>query len=168
MEKKLSDLINKAKTLGSLEAKLIETNSIVFDPRSHLKCRFGCQRWGKYWTCPPHLELSQQAFMEAFSCYNQALLLKCSTPLASQKITLALEKEAMLHYKCAFSFAMVLCVKCEECSWPKPCRYPHAARPAMDAYGIDIGKTVAKAGFTVELDPKGDLLPSWYSLVLLN
>jgi len=46
--------------------------------------------------------------------------------------------------------------------------YPHLARPSMDAYGIDIGKTVEPLGFKVECDPEGKFLPSCYSMVLLD
>jgi hypothetical protein len=38
----------------------------------------------------------------------------------------------------------------------------------MDAYGIDIGKTVEPLGLKVEFDKKGELLPCWYSMVLLD
>jgi len=48
------------------------------------------------------------------------------------------------------------------------CKYPHLARPTMDAYGVDIGKTVESLGFKVEFDPQGQLLPAWYSMVLLD
>ncbi len=168
MTKDFSSLVDKAQELGATEAKLISTDTIVFDSRSFLKCRFGCHRWGKFWTCPPHMELSQQTFMEAFANYSQALLLKCTDYQVSQEVTVALEKEAMLNYSCAFPFAMAICVKCEKCAWPEPCRYPHLARPTMDAYGIDIGKTVAPAGFKVEFDPEGKLLPACFSLVLLD
>ena len=168
MTKKFSNLVDKAQQLGAIEAVLINTDTIIFDSRSFLKCRFGCPRWGRFWTCPPHLELSPQAFMEAFSNYDQALLLKCTNFQESQEISLALEKDAMLNYDCRFSMAMVLCVKCKECAWPEPCRYPHLARPAMDAYGIDIGKTVAQVGLKVEFDPAGKLIPGCFSLVLLD
>ena len=168
MTKDFSSLVGKAHELGAMEARIIGTDTIVFDPRSFLKCRFGCKRWGKFWTCRPHMELSQQTFMEAFAGYSQALLLKCTNYQVSQEVTVALEKEAMLNYDCAFPFAMAICVKCEECAWPEPCRYPHLARPTMDAYGIDIGKTVAPVGFKVEFDPEGKLLPACFSLVLLD
>ncbi len=41
---------------------------------------------------------------------------------------------------CGFAFALALCVQCEECAYPEPCLHPHLARPAMDAYGMDVGK----------------------------
>ncbi len=168
MGKKLETLVEKAATLGAAEAMLMETDQIVFDSRSHLKCRFGCGRWGKYWTCPPNMHITQENFMEAFSRYTTAIIFKTSDPKKGQEVSLAIEKEAMLSNGCMFAFAMALCVQCEECAFPDPCLYPHMARPAMDAYGVDIGKTVEPLGFKVELDPDGKLLPAWYSLVLLD
>ncbi len=161
-------LIDKAKELGALDAKLIDTSQIVFDDRSFLKCRFGCNRWGKYWTCPPHLSISADAFMQAFQNYKKAIIFTASDPKSSQKLGLALEKEAMLALGTHFAFAMILCVKCDECSFPDPCRFPHLARPSMDAYGIDIGKTVKPLGFKFEFDKEGKLIPIWYGMVLLD
>ena len=71
-------------------------------------------------------------------------------------------------YGCTYAFAMVLCVACDGCAYSEPCRYPHLARPSMDAYGIDIGRIVESVGFKVEFDPIGKLLPVWYSMVLLD
>ena len=168
MEAILDQLIDKAIELGASEAKLIPADSIVFDSRSYLKCRFGCNRWGKYWTCPPHLDLSPERFMDAFAQYRRAVVIKSSDPKIGQDVTVAIEKEAMMTLGCTFAFAMVLCVECDECAYPDPCRYPHLARPSMDAYGIDIGKTLAPLGFKVEFDDEGKLLPAWYSMVLID
>jgi len=160
-------LVKKALDLGALDARLIDTQRIVFDPRSYLKCRFGCSRWGRYWTCPPHLVISPELFMEAFAQYSRALIIQTADPPKGQDVTVAIEKEAMLTSNSPFAFAMVLCVKCETCAYPEPCRFPHLARPSMDACGIDIGATVAPLGFKVEFDPEGRLLPAWYSTVLV-
>lgn len=168
MEKKFENLAQKARDLGANAAGLIRTDSIVFDPRSFLKCRFGCNRWGKYWTCPPHMEISYEQFTAAFDRYQTALIIQASSPKKSQEITLEIEKEAMLSNQCTFAFAMVLCVMCDECAYPEPCKFPHLARPSMDAYGIDIGKTVEPLGLKTTFDENGKLLPSWYSMVLLD
>ena len=160
-------LIKKALEAGATDARLLETHQVVFDPRSHLKCRFGCGRWGKFWTCPPHLGISLENFKEGFDRYKTAIIIKTDDPQKGQDVTLAIEKEAMLTGGCIFAFGLALCVQCETCAYPEPCRYPHLARPAMDAFGVDIGKTVAPLGFKVEFDQKGKLLPAWYSLVLL-
>ena len=92
MNGKYQALVAKAIALGALEAKLTETDQIVFDLRSHLKCRFGCNRWGKYWTCPPHTGLSQEMFMEAFKKYKKALVIKTSNPKIGQDLSLTIEK----------------------------------------------------------------------------
>ena len=160
-------LIEKALELGALEAKMIDTEMIVFDPRSFLKCRFGCNRWGRYWTCPPNLDISAEQFQEAFGKYSKAIIIKTDDARKGQDITLKIEKEAMLVHGFMHAFGMVLCVLCDECAHPEPCRFPHLARPSMDAYGIDIGATVETVGMKVEFDEKGGLLPCWYSMVLL-
>ena len=168
MGKDFEPLIAKALEAGAAEAKVIAAQDVIFDPRSFLKCRFGCNRWGHYWTCPPHLDLSPRQFMEAYERYTHAILIKSTDPVAGQEASLAVEKEAMMSLGCSFAFALVLCVQCEECAYPEPCRYPHLARPSMDAYGVDIGKTVEPLGFKVEFDARGQLLPSWYSMVLID
>jgi len=38
----------------------------------------------------------------------------------------------------------------------------------MDAYGMDIGKTIGPLDFKVEFDKEGKLLPIWYEMVLLD
>ena len=167
MEEKYQALIEKAVELGATQAKLIDTQNIVFDPRSYLKCRFGCNRWGKFWTCPPHLDISPEMFMEAFEQYKQAIIIKTTDPKMGQKVAVNIEQEAMLTHGCSFAFAMALCVQCDECAYPDPCLFPHLARPSMDAYGVDIGKTLEPLGFKVEFDKKGALLPAWYSMVLV-
>lgn len=160
-------LVGMAEDMGA-EAKLITTDQVFFDPRSFLKCRFGCNRWGKFWTCPPNLDISNEQFMEAYNLYSHVLVLKTSDPHKGQDVALAVEKEAMLKHGASFAFALVLCVQCEECAFPDPCRLPHLARPSFDAYGVDIGKTLGPLDFKVEFDPDGKLLPAWYAMVLLG
>lgn len=167
MEKDLEALGKKALELGATEARIIDTSTIVFDSRSFLKCRFGCQRWGQYWTCPPHLDISSEKFMEAFDLYSKAIMIQTPDPRKGQEVAVKIEKEAMTACHFMHAFAMVLCVWCETCAYPEPCRFPHMARPSMDAYGIDIGKTVEPLGLNVEFDEQGKLLPCWYSMVLL-
>lgn len=168
MVDKYEALTKKALQLGASEAKVIDADRIVFDPRSYLKCRFGCNRWGRYWTCPPNLHLSPDEFMEAFKKYDKAIIIKTSDPEVGQDVTLAIEKDAMLNHSSHFAFALALCVKCTECAYPEPCLYPHLARPSLDAYGVDISKTVAPLDFEVEFDQDGTLLPAWYSMVLVD
>jgi predicted metal-binding protein len=153
--------------LGAQDARMIETDKIVFDDRAYLKCRFGCNRWGRYWTCPPHIAVSTGQFKAAFKNYQKAIIIQSADPHVAQDVTLAIEKEAMLVCGSIFALAMVMCVQCEACSYPEPCRYPQLARPDMDAYGIDIIKTLEPLGFKVVFDRKGTFLQGWYSMVLV-
>lgn len=168
MEERYESLIQYAKSLGASDAKLMDARAIVFDPRSVLKCTFGCNRYGKFWTCRPNIGISQDQFMEALERYGTAIVIKSAEPKLAQDVTLAVEKKAMMGYGAVYSFALVLCVMCDECAFPDPCRFPHLARPAMDAMGMDISRTVEPLGFTVDFDPQGKLLPAWYSMVLLD
>lgn len=168
MEQSLQQLVEFAKSRGALDAKPIAASDIVFDPRSILKCRFGCKRWGKYWTCSPNIGISVDEFKKALQCYRNAIILKCAEPKAAQEISLAVEKEAMLEHGAVFTFALVLCVQCEECAFPEPCRFPEKARPSMDGLGIDVVKTVESLGFKVEFDKTGNLLPAWFTMVLVD
>lgn len=168
MKNDFDSLVNKAFELGAVEAKLINTDQVIFDPRSFMKCRFGCNRWGRFWTCPPNLDISPEMFMDAFEKYKKAIVIKTKDSQTSQEVCLAIEKEAMLYSGCQFAFALVLCVQCKECAYPEPCSFPHLARPSMDAYGIDIGKTLEPLGFKVKFDKEGKLLPAWFGMVLLD
>lgn len=168
LDTNLSPLIERALEMGAVDAKIILATQIVFDARSHLKCRFGCNRWGRYWTCPPNLQLSQDQFQAGFRLYQHAMFIKALDPKQGQEISVAIEKEAMLAHNCPFAFALAMCVQCEVCAFPEPCRYPHLARPSMDGYGVDIGRTVESIGFKVEFDKEGKMLPVWYVMVLLD
>ena len=106
--------------------------------------------------------------MDSFSKYKVGLIIKTADPKMGQDISLAVEKEALLSHGAVFAFALALCVKCDECSYPDPCRFPDVARPSMDAYGMDIVKTVEIVGFKVEFNEDGQMLPAWYSMVLLD
>ncbi len=168
MEQSFEGLVQYAKSKGAADVKLMSARDIVLDPRSLLKCRFGCGRWGKYWTCQPNVGISIDEFRESLKKYKTAIVLQCVEPKIAQEITLVVEKKAMLEYGATFAFGMALCVQCEECAFPGPCRFPHLARPSMDGLGIDIAKTVESLGFKVEFDAQGNLLPAWFTMVLLD
>lgn len=161
-------LTEKAVELGASQARLLDPEAIRFDRRSLLKCRFGCNRWGKYWTCQPHIGMSMEEFQESLKQYSSALVIESSDPLIGQNVTVEIEKIAMLEYGAQFAFGLCLCVLCEQCAYPEPCKFPHRARPSMDGLGIDVVKTVEQLGFQVEFDAQGILLPAWYTMVLLD
>jgi predicted metal-binding protein len=72
-----------------------------------------------------------------------------------------------LRFAAAFSGGdCVLCPECVGQGSSEPCRHPFAARPSMEAVGIDVVATAANAGLAIEL-PAADH-PRWTGLLLLD
>ncbi len=74
-----------------------------------------------------------------------------------------------LGYRFAAAFSGGECVLCDECVGQRSgevCRHPFAARPSMEAVGIDVVATARKAGLHVEL-PAADA-PRWTGLLLVD
>ncbi len=72
-------------------------------------------------------------------------------------------------YRFAAGFSGGSCGLCDECVTKhpgEPCRHPFQARPAMEAVGIDVLKTVEKAGFK-PVAPTMDKLVG-YGMVLVD
>jgi predicted metal-binding protein len=81
----------------------------------------------------------------------------------------ALEAEAFkMGYRFAAAFAGGDCVLCDVCAGVngQPCKHPFAARPSMEAVGIDVVATAEAAGLVVEL-PAVDH-PRWTGLLLID
>lgn len=161
-------LINTALANGANAARPLSVADFVYDPRAELKCRFGCARWGKFWTCPPHLGLERDFLRQAVGEYQNSLILRSPDRESGQDAALAVEKKAMLTCGMTMALALALCVKCDPCAYPEPCRHPEAARPALDGLGYDVIKTVAKAGFEVKFNEDGSFEPAWFTAVLLD
>jgi predicted metal-binding protein len=82
----------------------------------------------------------------------------------------ALESDAFkMGYRYAAAFSGGECVLCEECvgqASDEPCRHPFAARPSMEAVGIDVVATAEAAGLHVELPAEDH--PRWTGLLLID
>ena len=51
MKDSKEQLIQLAQKLGAVDAVVFQITDIVFDPRTLIKCMFGCPTWGKGLTC---------------------------------------------------------------------------------------------------------------------
>ncbi|RJX29932.1 MAG: DUF2284 domain-containing protein [Desulfarculus sp.] len=167
MEVDCEALAAAAREAGAGQARLMDAAGLVFDPRAALKCRFGCPRYGRAWTCPPHLGLSPEQIERALAGYQRALVIVSPEAASGQRAALAVEKAAMAQ-GLSFALALALCVHCDPCVYPDPCPHPKLARPSLAALGLDVAATVKPLGLEVRLDPEGKLLPAWYTLVLLD
>jgi predicted metal-binding protein len=163
--------------LGASDAALIPASDVPIDERVRLKCVVPrCIRAGETPYCPPHspdLDLIRRALGR----FSWAILVKCNvepiedyapgrgTTKAEQRqvlsfhkqsaeVVYALERQA---YKDGYHLAMgfgggsckdYLCqgLVCQFLDSGR-CRFPHRARPAMEAMGIDVVALINKAGW---------------------
>lgn len=58
-----------------IELKLIDTDSIVIQPWTRLKCQYGCPDYGKTLTCPPYAPKAEE-MLNMVSSYDKAILFK--------------------------------------------------------------------------------------------
>ena len=163
--------------LGASDAALIPASDVPIDERVRLKCVVPrCIRAGETPYCPPHspdLDLIRRALGR----FSWAILFKCNvapieayapgsgTTKAEQRrvhsfhqksgeVVHVLERQA---YKDGYHLAMglgggsckdYLC-QGQMCQFLDSgrCRFPHRARPAMEAMGIDVVALINQAGW---------------------
>lgn len=162
MSEKLNKLIEKASELG-IEAYSLESGDIAVENRISLKCAFGCPSYGKRLSCPPHIP-SIDEFRKILEEYSKALLLveehdtktepdliKAWSRLRKDSFHKMLELE-LEAFREGFTYAHLLrpgsCNECEKCG--KSCAKPHLRRFAPEAVGINLQKTMEKAGLELE------------------
>lgn len=167
----------KAIELGAAGAEIIEASQLVVDERVRLKCTIPrCLRAGETPNCPPNLP-DLEFIRKAFARYSYAVLFKTLvepieefTPghtkdkngldhtllfhLKTSKIVYEVEK---LAYGKGYYLAMGLGGgSCKDylchgqvCQYKDSgrCRFPHRARPAMEAMGIDVFDIIRKVGW---------------------
>jgi len=73
--KEFDFLLEEAKKLGVIEAKIISPNKIVVEDRVLLKCRTGCDSYGKKFVCPPFAPTSDE-FRKMLKEYRKVLIVK--------------------------------------------------------------------------------------------
>ena len=148
------------------DAKIIPADTIVAAQWVRAKCQFGCGGYGKRLTCPPHSPAPEETSQMLIN-YKHALLIHGDEETPITRIVAALEREIFLdgHYK-AFGMGAGPCSICEECV--EPCKYPHQARPSMEACGIDVYTTVRANGFPIQVLKDEGYKPNYYGLVLID
>ena len=73
--KEFDFLLEEAKKLGALEAKIIGSNKVVVEDRVLLKCRTGCDSYGKKFVCPPFTPTPDE-FRKMLKEYHKVLIVK--------------------------------------------------------------------------------------------
>ena len=68
-------LLEEARRLGAVEAKITGSNKVVVEDRVLLKCRTGCDSYGKKFLCPP-LTPTPDEFRKMLKEYRKVLIVK--------------------------------------------------------------------------------------------
>jgi len=136
---------------------------------SREKCRFGCERFGQGLQCPPN-GMDHEKTRQLLDAYTSAFLIRGTPPGKNfHNALLSLEKKAFLDgYHKAFVFGAGPCLVCPQCPEDGQCRYPHLARPSMEASGIDVYTTASNAGISLKpVKEKGQFV-TYIGLLLME
>ena len=74
-KKEFAFLLEEARKLGALEARIISSNKVVVEDRVLLKCRTGCDSYGKKFVCPPFAPAPDE-FRKMLKEYRKVLIVK--------------------------------------------------------------------------------------------
>ena len=164
------EYLNLAKMLGAEHVVQFTIEDIVFDPRTVLKCIFGCADYGKIHTCPNQRSpLSMKEYKRILKRYEGGIIIGMDTKQFSQQISYEIERKCFFdgHY---FAFSLSDCAICNECALAneKECRSPRMARPAFHSVGIDVFKTARNLGLPIEVLTSRDQKQNWYSAVFIK
>src|SRR4030065_1662143 len=75
---KLQFLVKLALEKGATDAKIIPTNKVIVEDRVVLKCKVGCNHYGKTLACPPYTP-SAEEFRKIVSEFSYAMFMKFTT-----------------------------------------------------------------------------------------
>ena len=152
---------------GAVDAMIVDVADIVFDPRTYLKCAWGCEEFGQL-KCSPDLIKPWEA-EPIFRRYSKALLIHTHEKRLNVDIAWEVERTAFLdgHY---FAFALYDCSACEICEAGsrRDCVHPEKARPGDDFVGIDVYATVRKFGLPIEVLTDREQRQDRYSFVFIT
>lgn len=161
----------------------LNTDDICVAPWVRLKCKYGCNKYGKSWCCPPETPTPEK-MQVILKDYRKALLLcgvlrngdfykdnqrKRRIQVNTWKGTLALERRLFLagYYK-AFGLVSENCALCKTCTYPQECKFPKDRRPSVESCSIDIFQTLRNINkqFQIAQDVAAEY--NCYSIILLE
>jgi predicted metal-binding protein len=164
------DYVRLALELGATDAVRFGIDDIVFEPRTILKCMFGCGDWGLGPTCPSRPgSLMPWEYEPLLRRYSWGVMVHTNDKKTGQDVSFELERRAFLdgHY---LAFSLSDCARCAECVGlkGKPCADPKKARPAFHSVGIDVFATARRFGLPIETLADEDDPQNWYSAVFVE
>ncbi|MEW6444057.1 MAG: DUF2284 domain-containing protein [bacterium] len=182
----IQKILSRLRREGATEAVLMNARDVIVDERVRLKCRIPvCESYGRNFMCPPHVP-SVAEFRTALEKFSRALLVRLTVPLSkrpmgpgknvyapAKRLHELINLGEKIAFEAGFRFATGLiggcCRLCPDCAGVKPdgrCAHPFKARPSMEAMGIDVAATTARAGLDPVSFPVGRSV-TWTGLILL-
>ncbi len=139
-----------------LEVRAVAVSSVVFDPRTALKCRYSCPAWGRRWTCDPG-GWGPDQLIPLLQRYETVLVVTGTDGARLFTTALALERRACASgFPLALAVAVTPCFTCGTCTYPEEdCRHRDDFRPESALAGIDSLATLAVLGIGAERPEQG-------------
>jgi len=170
---------------GMSRAKEIDVSLVVVREEVVKEGCAACPWYGKNLMCPPSVPPPAE-FKKLLGSYSFGLLVQLFTPVDAAWGREVLEKKT---FEWARSFQVLVlraerrlkeagfarargyaggrCCLCRECAGPGgKCRHPEAARPSLEASGVDVVATCGRAGWEVVFPVREKV--SWTGLILLG
>jgi|Deesub1362B_J571_1020462.scaffolds.fasta_scaffold00359_6 predicted metal-binding protein len=139
--------------LEVVEIREIKTENLEVDVRNRWKCRFGCNYYGKRYSCPPNVPDDYEDFLRS---YSRAILFRyrfehleyIETKKKAQKVVVAFERAVLTDYPLAFALFPGGCDLCDECSYEKKgtCQKSHEVRPSLSSMGLKVSDLGVELG----------------------
>jgi predicted metal-binding protein len=146
---------------GFTDYQWIDPKDIVVAQWVRVKCMFGCPNYGRKAACPPHTP-SVSECERFFKEYKHAVVfhIKAQFDVPEdrfawyKKMTLKLSELEKKVFLSGFEKAFILlfggCPLCKECRIERSlCKQPEKARPAPEAFAVDVYSTVKKLGYPI-------------------
>lgn len=146
----------------------ISVETIHIPDWADLRCRFGCDNYGKP-HCKPDSHTPQKT-RKMLRDYTHCLLLEGAPPTRDfQRRVLKAEKEAFkAGFHKAFAFWAGPCTLCDTCAVDGSCRNTKDSRPSMEGSGMDVFETVKRAGLSLRtLAGEGEFI-KYFGILLLE
>lgn len=159
---------HKAYSLGFIEAVAIDPATIPIEPWVKAKCRYGCNFYGRKWSCPPH-SMNTEEFRELLTCYSKTIVVSGQPPLKEfQQKLLELEKAAFLAgFKKALVFTGGPCCWCNECDDLR-CTNPEKRRPSLESCGCDVFALADACGIHLKPVTSSDDFVQYIGMLLID
>jgi predicted metal-binding protein len=161
----------------------LSTSDICVASWVRLKCKYGCNKYGKSWCCPPETPTPEK-MQDILKEYRKALLLcgsvrngefykenqkKRRIQVNTWKGTVALERLLFFsgYYK-AFRLVSETCALCKACTYPAECKFPTDRRPSVESCSIDIFQTLKNINKKFQIAQNVTAEYNCYSIILLE